>query len=129
MEPMLVSSLPIYWEDRLVGLDFNPDSFINAADYPSLEALVEYIIELDTNDDKYLSILSRPWLNQDNYLDWKERFFGFFANIFNKPLNEQKYLPPYGYSKYYRKRLLQMYAAKLRLEKWKRACKLRYWFG
>lgn len=128
MEPMLVNSLPIYWGNRLVGLDFNPDSFINAADYPSLEALAEYIVELDTNDDKYLSILSKPWLNQSNYLDWKERFFGFFDNIFNKPLCEQKYLSPYGYGKYYRRRLLQMYDAKQRIEKWKNIFNPHYWF-
>lgn len=128
MEPMLVNSLPIYWGNRLVGLDFNPDSFINAADYPSLEALVEYIVELDTNDDKYLSILSKPWLNQSNYLDWKERFFSFFDNIFNKPLCEQKYLSPYGYGKYYRRRLLQMYNAKQRMEKWKNIFNPHYWF-
>jgi len=127
MEPMLVNSLPIYWGNRLVGLDFNPNSFINAADYPSLEAMVERIIELDTNDDKYLSILSTPWLNQNNYLDWKERFFDFFDNIFNKPLDEQKYLSPYGYGKYYRRKLLQMYDAKQRLEKWKRICNPCYW--
>lgn len=128
MEPMLVNSLPIYWGNRLVGLDFNPDSFINAANYPSLEALVEDIIELDTNDEKYLSILSKPWLNQSNYLDWKERFFSFFDNIFNKPLREQKYLSSYGYGKYYRRRLLQMYDAKQRVEKWKNIFNPYYWF-
>lgn len=128
MEPMLVNSLPIYWGNRFVELDFNPDSFIDAKNFSSLEALVEYIIELDTNDDKYLSILSKPWLNQNNYLDWKERFFSFFANIFTKPLNEQKYLSPYGYGKYYRRRLMQMYAAKLKLEKWKKKCNPRIWF-
>ncbi|WP_244436868.1 glycosyltransferase family 10 domain-containing protein [Bacteroides reticulotermitis] len=128
MEPMLVNSLPIYWGNRLVELDFNPNSFINAADYPSLEALVEYIVELDTNDDKYLSILSRPWLNKSNYLDWQERLFSFFENVFNKPLNEQKYLSPYGYGKLYRRRLMEMYIAKRKLKKWKMVCNPCRWF-
>lgn len=90
--------------------------------------MVERIIELDINDDKYLSILSEPWLNQNNYLDWQERLFDFFDNILNKPLNEQKYLSPYGYGKYYRKKMLQMHDAKQRQEKWKRICNPCYWF-
>lgn len=111
MEPMLVNSLPIYWGNRLVGLDFNLNSFINATDHTSLEALVESIIELDINDDQYLSILSKPWLNSNNYLDWKERLLLFGGNVFNKPLDERKYLSPYGYEKYYIRRLLRMYNA------------------
>ena len=30
MEPMLVNSLPIYWGNKQVGLDFNRSSFIDA---------------------------------------------------------------------------------------------------
>lgn len=81
MEPMLVNSLPIYWGNKQVGLDFNRSSFIDASDYPSLEALVERIVELDINDDEYLSILSESWLNTINYLDWKEKLLAFLIKF------------------------------------------------
>lgn len=128
MEPMLVNSLPIYWGNRQVGLDFNPASFVDAADYPSLEALVERVIELDTHDEEYLSLLSKPWLNEENYLDWKERFHDFFNNIFSKPPGEQRYLSPYGFGKYYRRRLLKMYDAKKKQDRWNVICNPRKWF-
>ena len=35
LEPMIVNSLPIFWGNRKEGLDFNPNSFIDASDYPS----------------------------------------------------------------------------------------------
>lgn len=105
MEPMLVNSLPIYWGNRLINRDFNPASFINVSNFPSLEAAVEHIVMLDNNDDMYLSILSEPWFNDENYLDWKERFFYFFDNIFNRSINECKYLTPYGFCRHYRNQL------------------------
>lgn len=107
MEPMLVNSLPIYWGNKQVGLDFNRSSFIDASDYPSLEALVERIVELDINDDEYLSILSESWLNTI-YLDWKEKLLAFFDQIFSKLWNKQKYLVPYGYGNIYRNNLCSM---------------------
>ncbi len=105
LEPMLMDSLPIYWGNKLVGLDFNPQSFINTTDFPSLEAVVEYVVKLDTNDEDYLSKLSIPWLNKNNYLNWESQFYDFFDNIFNKPKSEARYLTDYGRVRIYRQRL------------------------
>lgn len=115
MEPMLVNSLPVYWGNRLINKDFNPASFINVSDFPSQEAAVEHIVMLDNNDDMYLSILSKPWFNDENYLDWKVRFFHFFDNIFNRPIDECKYLTPYGFCRHYRNQLRSARLLKQRL--------------
>lgn len=128
MEPMIVNSLPIYWGNKQVGLDFNLGSFIDASDYPSLEALVERVIQLDTNDEEYLSILSKPWLNPDNYLDWRERILAFFVGIIDKPKEEQRYLGPYGYGSNYRKRLRFMVSAYKGRVKLKKLFRPRHWF-
>lgn len=105
IEPMLVNSLPIYWGNRLISRDFNPASFINVTKYSSLEAAVESIVRIDQNDDEYLSLLSEPWLNNDNYLNWQEQLLIFFDNIFNKPLSESRYIPTHGYIMTYQCRL------------------------
>lgn len=105
IEPMLVNSLPIYWGNRLINRDFNPASFINVTKYSSLEAAVESIVRIDQNDDEYLSLLSEPWLNNDNYLNWQEQLLIFFDNIFNKPLSESRYIPTHGYIMTYQCRL------------------------
>ena len=83
-DPMRVGSLPIYWGNELVHLDFNPKSFINYYDYRSEEALIERIIEIDQNDDLYLEYLRQPYyhgnhVNQfvdpENVLDQFDRIF------------------------------------------------------
>ena len=50
---MLSATIPIYWGNPLVSRDFNPASFLVGSDYPTLEALVDAVIELDRDDDRY----------------------------------------------------------------------------
>lgn len=59
-QPFAVGSLPIYWGNPVVHWDFNPHSFLNYYDYGNDEALIERIIELDRNDDLYLSYVRQP---------------------------------------------------------------------
>jgi len=60
-EPMLVNSIPIYWGNPKVGLDFNTKSFLNSFDYKNEDAFINKIIELDNNDNLYLKMLQEPW--------------------------------------------------------------------
>lgn len=108
MEPMLVNSVPIYWGNKFISKDFNPASFVNVTDYPSLEATVEHIVRLDQHEDEYLSLLSAPWFNEENYLDWQQKLLSFFDNIFDKPLAESRYIPSHGYIQTYQYRLHRM---------------------
>lgn len=62
LEPMLVDSLPIYWGNPDVAQDFNPDSFIVAERFSSIDALVEHVLEVDANDALYMRYLREPWL-------------------------------------------------------------------
>lgn len=113
MEPMLVNSVPIYWGNKLIDQDFNPASFVNVSNYSSLEEAVEHIVRLDQNDNEYLSLLSAPWFNEENYLNWEEQLIAFFDNIFEKPLSESRYIPTHGYIQTYQYRLHRMMRDKL----------------
>ena len=113
MEPMLVNSVPIYWGNKLIDRDFNPASFVNVSSYSSLEEAVEHIVRLDQNDNEYLSLLSAPWFNEENYLNWEEQLIAFFDNIFEKPLSESRYIPTHGYIQTYQYRLHRMMRDKL----------------
>ncbi len=86
-EPMFVSSLPIYWGNPLVHLDFNPKSFINFHDLGSLEALVDRVIEVDQNDELYLEYLQQPWFpdNRVNQFVHSENIVSAFRKIFDTP--------------------------------------------
>jgi hypothetical protein len=46
---MSVDSVPIYWENPKVRLDFDTSSFVNVYDYHSIEAVINEIIHLDSN--------------------------------------------------------------------------------
>ena len=65
-EGMKSNTIPIYYGGSKVGLEFNTKSFINCHDYNSFDDVIDRIIELDKNDDKYLEMLKEPWLPGKN---------------------------------------------------------------
>ena len=62
MEPMTVNSIPIYWGNPLIHKEFNNKSFVSFYDYGSFDKMIETIIDLDRNNDKYLDMLKTTWL-------------------------------------------------------------------
>ena len=61
MEPMTVNSIPLYRGGSCINEDFNTKSFINYHDFNSEDYMIDYIIELDKDDSKYLKMLNQPW--------------------------------------------------------------------
>lgn len=83
-QALMARTLPIYWGNRRVAQDFNPRCFLDASDFPNLDALVERVIELDQNDAQYLEYFSGPplpnnapteWFDRNRLLDQFERIF------------------------------------------------------
>jgi len=83
-EPMIARCLPIYWGDPDIAEHFNSRSFLNRSDFPSDEALIEKIIELDRDDAKYLEYARQPYFYDDkpNKYFSRERILDFFEKIF-----------------------------------------------
>ena len=69
MEPMTVNSIPLYWGNPNIDLEFNTKSFVNFYDFNSEKDMIDYIIELDKDDNKYLEMLKQPWLLEYNIPD------------------------------------------------------------
>ena len=69
MEPMTVNSIPLYWGNPLIGKEFNTESFINFYDFKSEDDMIDYIVELDKDDTRYLKMLNKPWLDGYNIPD------------------------------------------------------------
>jgi len=61
MEPMTVNSMPIYWGNPKISEEFNTNSFVNFYDFNNMNDMVEYIIELDKNNDLYIQKLKEYW--------------------------------------------------------------------
>lgn len=82
-------TIPVYYGSSTVSDIFNPDAFINCNDYPSFDAAIEKIIELDQDDDKYLEMLRQPVFLDPEFaektLDDIEKFI---INIFEQPIEK-----------------------------------------
>jgi hypothetical protein len=96
VEPMKARSLPIYWGSPRIHEEFNPKSFLNYLDFPSEEALIERIIELDHDDAKYLEIMRRPFLHPDrpNECFSHQRMLDFFEKVFTtniQPVSRRRF--------------------------------------
>ena len=87
-EPMQAFCLPIYWGNPDINLEFNPRSFLNYFDFPSEEALIERILELDGDDAKYLEYLRQPYFpnNTPNEYFSRARLLDQFERIFTTPI-------------------------------------------
>lgn len=58
--PLLAGSVPIYWGNPKVTELYHPDAFINANDFDSLDELVEYVKEVDQDDELYKRYRGAP---------------------------------------------------------------------
>lgn len=54
-------TVPIYWGDPLVAVDFNARRFINVADFASERAAIDRVIELNHDDVQFEAMLEQPW--------------------------------------------------------------------
>ena len=101
-EPMHSRSIPIYWGDPLVHLDFNQGSYINVSDFKNYDEAIKYILEVENNTDLYLKILNEPYLHNNVVPEHlkEDRLYEFFERIFFKesikPVSKQ---PAYIYNK------------------------------
>lgn len=85
MQPMTVNSVPIYWGNPAIDKEFNTKSFINFYDFNSFEKMIEYIIYIDNNNDKYLEILKTDWFENNIIPESNkiENIKSFLYKIFN----------------------------------------------
>lgn len=101
IEALFMHSIPIYYGDTTVTSAFNKDSFISLDDENNLDTLLERIVELDQNDDKYIEMLmQQPFLQNDHIETMNNQFAEFILNIVTQDYEKafrrvREYLPLY----------------------------------
>ena len=72
----LGNTIPIYWASEHIKNIFNEESmlFLEDETEESFNKLIDKIIELDTNDEKYMEFINRPVFNEKNKEYWKEHY-------------------------------------------------------
>lgn len=90
-------AIPVYFGDPNIGNDFNEDAFVDYNRYKTVEAMVSKVIEIDRNDDLYISMLCQ---NRYNQLGYEEMMFkklaDFLYHIFDQD-KEEAYRRPRFY--------------------------------
>ncbi len=88
----LANTIPIYWGNPDISLEFNPRAFIDCTSM-SLPEVVELVEKMDRDDDLYLEMLSQPWQTPDQirWLDERiEEYRRFCDSIFSRDLEDAK---------------------------------------
>ena len=94
-QALVARTVPIYWGNPLIDLDFNPEAFINCHDYDSFEDVIERVREVDANDDLYHAYLeASPFPNNAiNDSVKEENILDRFEQIFSNPRTERAAKP------------------------------------
>ena len=66
-DAFFADTIPVYYGSSNVTDIFNAKAFINCSDYPSFDAVIEKIKELDQDDEKYLEMMRQPILVDPEY--------------------------------------------------------------
>jgi len=94
--PIIANCIPIYYGSSIYRKFFNPKRIIDVNDYDSFDSCIDYILQVDSDDDLYKSIINEPFL-KDNKIDKNLFSFSFgkgdcFKTIYNNlPLHIRRY--------------------------------------
>lgn len=73
LDTFLAHSVPIYFGNPDVELEFNPDAMINVHNYNTMEEVVEAVRRIDEDDDLWARMVAAPWKTDEQLLDEKKR--------------------------------------------------------
>ena len=60
LDAFAARTLPIYWGNPDIGRFHNTKAFVNVMDYPSLDAVVQAVKEIDNDDARYIEMMNEP---------------------------------------------------------------------
>jgi hypothetical protein len=88
VDPMLVSSIPIYVGDPLAHRSFNAESYIDFVRFSNMKEMLEFVCEVDNDRALYLKMLAAPNYRDNAVPDYArdENILAFFDRIFEAAL-------------------------------------------
>lgn len=94
VEAFAANTIPIYWGDPDIDLDFNNDAFINCHKFANLDEVVERVKQIDTNDELFLKMMNEPILKTPELI-----MDDFLFHIFDQPFEDAGRRPKSQHSK------------------------------
>ena len=62
---MLAHAIPIYWGAQDISTYFNPRSFIDVGSFASRNDAIDFIRQIDQNDELYCAMMNEPWYHRN----------------------------------------------------------------
>lgn len=90
-EPFIANTIPIYWGSDWVTKDFGKGGYINISDFSNIKEAIEYIKEIDNNDELYLKLLNHGASIPRTYNEWCNQLELFFLNAIKQGKQIQDY--------------------------------------
>jgi GR25 family glycosyltransferase involved in LPS biosynthesis/glycosyltransferase involved in cell wall biosynthesis len=84
--------IPIYWGNEAVMDDFNPNTFIYANKFENFDKLVEYIIQVDNDNELYASYFKEPFFSKKWLNMFKDPHQIFYRNLIDLIIGNNKNL-------------------------------------
>lgn len=81
VDALAAGTLPIYWGNPRIEIDFPRDCYIDISDFKTLSEAVEYIEKVDNNDKLYSSYFETSPHEHNPYLNWEEILMSFIRPI------------------------------------------------
>lgn len=120
-------TIPIYFGDPDVNKDFNEKAFLNYSAFPSIDDLVQKVIEIDQDDDLYVSMLCQNCYNVPDFEERKLRGLeAFLFHIFDQE-KEAAYRRPRYYRSLWHEVYLEEYHNAVNTMPFRAARKLGAW--
>lgn len=83
-------TIPIYWGNPNVGMEFNVKRFINCHDFKDMDAVIERVKEIDNDDAKYLEMVNQPIGVGKEFENIIYGFEVFLRNIIDQPQDQAR---------------------------------------
>lgn len=62
-DAMIAGCIPIFWGNPDIAREFNPKSFVNIHDFPSLDAAAQRVAQIDGSEALYRQVLAQPYFH------------------------------------------------------------------
>ncbi len=83
LEPLIVGSIPLYWGNKKIAFDFNPNCFINVRSKRDFNRVYLLMKEIEKNTDLALNYLVCDKINDNQFL-YNVELLEFIEKIMNK---------------------------------------------
>lgn len=102
-------TIPIYWGNKDIAEDVNPNAIINVNDFATIDELIERIRYIDEHDNEWCRMVAEPWMTPeqiDKHRQRTEAYKDFMTYLLTGGIENKRRIPKGTHIDYYRYNVL-----------------------